>query len=47
MDAKPDINCACTEQQFKCSVYVHNRDANILAHRNAGRFSCEAVVKII
>lgn len=47
MDAKPDINCAYTEQGCKCSVYVHNRDANILAHRNAGGFSCEAVVKII
>jgi len=47
MDAKPDINRAYTEQECKCSVYVHNRDANIPEHRNAGRFSCEAVVKII
>jgi hypothetical protein len=47
MDTKPDINCAYTEQGCKCFVYVYNRDANILAHGNAGRFSCEAVVKII
>jgi hypothetical protein len=47
IDTKPDSNCAYTEQGYKWSLYVHNRDADIFAHRNPGRFSCEAVVKII
>jgi hypothetical protein len=29
------------------ALCVYNRDADILAHRNAGWFSCEAVVKIM
>jgi hypothetical protein len=47
MDAKPDNNYVYTEHGCLCSVYVYNRDANILGHTSEGRFSYEGVVKFI